>query len=1158
MRFKSRFTVIGILALLAIMVITIVPASAGTLTSGVLTLAVVQNDGTALPAPTALSPITTKVGNTLWVSNKSSAFNRVTIVLALTTGQGPQTAEVANSTLGGTKPTINLPETPATGTLTIVAQPSTTVVAATGIITITNFSLLAGDTVTITPTGGAVALVEPTDWDDGTSNNAVAISLAAAINAAAGLADVSAAAVGAVVTVTATTGGTAGNSITMAYTPGTGSGITLDSALSGGVDADTMTIFGKTYTFEANGALTDVNGNIEVGTDLAGTHTNIVNALSLGGTPGTGYALSMTSGAVSAATFGADGATNVAPLTHKAGGTAGNAGATLAEGFADAGNIFNGTALSGGAADGNYRGHFFVGTATAAETGLNTGVIGGSDLNILRVAAGGDVVSLKVDSKGPTISVLSPDDGLVTRADTVDFTGTISDSGSGIIDDSVAPDNDGDGVTREPVTEDGTGGSILGASTFINIQIDNTNPTTIVAGNENSDRALWTEVTAGQEYSFTFAKVMTEADHEWFVKAQDRVGNTDQSDSSSDSGDQNNDFTVDKTEAGMGDAITGIGWDGAKKEEKRDSKSIKVIFTRDGVSGGAADDMDPDEIQTADFLVEGSTVTGVTFPNLKASKGKVFVAGVLTGVSTKNLVYISLADKLPPDETPIVRLVGTVKDLAGNSSAIGEKKAADGIVPGFTIKVTGSASSRPVAVGDSDDKIEIRVTADEDLSTPPTIYLVGFEWDDAGNLNNGDGKSDRLEVGNAISILEIPLSLSDAVSGLTNTWEVDRTAGAFTNSLVGVHVTGLDESGNRGSNKGITTTGTNGTPVVGDKVDLSKMSDALFEFDDRLSFKATDGPSGDAEAVDFALTPASGTNKTESATPFIRIDFNEGKEYPIFNDDTGTIKTDKPGFGTPEVKVEIDSHNAVTLTKLELEDEDGNTTDLLGTEGNVDKDSFVVVLQDLAVGTYTLSVNAVDAVGNDFSDDREYAFEVEERGEYEITLDPGWNLISLPGTPADPSIDSVLPDSMKVSRVLQWVRGAFEVAERNSDGTWDPSGGVTELVAGPGYWVFTTAFEDIKTLIPERNPATVLPTVDIVGGWNLVGIVDQAQAEQGDPPGGVETFPRVYFSSIEWSVAYSYDTTTGLWTKYISATSTNVENGKGYWVWASKAGTLVP
>ncbi|MCH8992957.1 MAG: PD40 domain-containing protein, partial [Acidobacteria bacterium] len=142
-------------------------------------------------------------------------------------------------------------------------------------------------------------------------------------------------------------------------------------------------------------------------------------------------------------------------------------------------------------------------------------------------------------------------------------------------------------------------------------------------------------------------------------------------------------------------------------------------------------------------------------------------------------------------------------------------------------------------------------------------------------------------------------------------------------------------------------------------------------------------------------------------------------------------------------------------------------------------------------------------------------------------MSPGWNLISLPGTPVDADLDSVLPDSMKASRVLQWVNGAFEVNERGSDGTWDASGGVTELVAGAGYWIFTTAFEDIEALIPLPDPSNILPTVAVVGGWNLLGVIDLAQASDNTVIGNADA----YLASIEFSVVYSYNTQANAWTR---------------------------
>jgi phage tail sheath protein FI len=104
----------------------------------------------------------------------------------------------------------------------------------------------------------------------------------------------------------------------------------------------TFTINGRTYTFEANGALTDVDGNIEIGAAIAATRLNIINAINLGGAPGTGYAASTTANADVMAAAGATATAIV--LEARTPGAAGNS-ITLAETMAAAGNEFDAGSL---------------------------------------------------------------------------------------------------------------------------------------------------------------------------------------------------------------------------------------------------------------------------------------------------------------------------------------------------------------------------------------------------------------------------------------------------------------------------------------------------------------------------------------------------------------------------------------------------------------------------------------------------------------------------------------------------------------------------------------------------------------------------------------------------------------------------------------------
>ena len=43
----------------------------------------------------------------------------------------------------------------------------------------------------------------------------------------------------------------------------------------------------------------------------------------------------------------------------------------------------------------------------------------------------------------------------------------------------------------------------------------------------------------------------------------------------------------------------------------------------------------------------------------------------------------------------------------------------------------------------------------------------------------------------------------------------------------------------------------------------------------------------------------------------------------------------------------------------------------------------------------------------------------------------------------------------------------------------------------------TTVFESISAVIPPTDPTDVLPSVPVIAGWNLLGIVDISQGEAG-------------------------------------------------------------
>ena len=112
--------------------------------------------------------------------------------------------------------------------------------------------------------------------------------------------------------------------------------LTLDVAVT---DGDQFTVGAKTYTLET--VLTNFDGNIAIGADLAATKLNIVAAFNLSGVAGTDYALAMTANTdVDIAAF----SNNNSILTAKLSGVAGNSIATTST-FAAGTNKFDALTL---------------------------------------------------------------------------------------------------------------------------------------------------------------------------------------------------------------------------------------------------------------------------------------------------------------------------------------------------------------------------------------------------------------------------------------------------------------------------------------------------------------------------------------------------------------------------------------------------------------------------------------------------------------------------------------------------------------------------------------------------------------------------------------------------------------------------------------------
>ena len=688
---------------------------------------------------------------------------------------------------------------------------------------------------------------------------------------------------------------------------------------------------------------------------------------------------------------------------------------------------------------------------------------------------------------------------------------------------------------------------------------------------------------AGVEYALDMRLVGKEfGTYYWQVTVKDRVGNSFTTDGDEDEpGNQPYKFTIDNAgpivDPGSGSsrsgARTGVSYEPGVGE-KADRAWIALSFIN--YEKGGPDSIDAATVDPGDFTVGGHTVIQTLVPSEKKCENAAGKTGKdLVGLeeaclsSPGSRIYLQLSADLASDERPTIQVLGgAFKDVAGNNNITDSFRAVDKIAPGITITIVSSTGTANRTASDDDGTFTVSVSSDEDLSKFPRLYFASIKGAASIDEDGKAGSASDLEVFEVSTVYT--MNETD-----TNTWEKkvkaedDKLPDDGTDRVLAVIVTAADEAndpndGNSAGWKG------SGTPGVGDGLDFKKLDAGgfLVEIDN------------DVPAAVVTVRPAAdpsdlGANETESSNPYIELYFAEADEYSIrVTDDQGTpvVPTDHEDYdadvnpadddvdGTA-TKVDIgdgdtlrtDSHRAVTLTALAIDGEDR-----LADAVRVDPWKYVLAVTGLEVGDYDITYEAMDDVGNEVDEDlAKDSFEVLERQPYEVTLDPGWNLISVPGDPFNPAVGSVIGADLKADTVLGYQGGEWVTAVRNEDGRWQ--GTLTDIVGGYGYWVRTSVVEDIETVIPPILPTAVLPTVPIVAGWNLVGVVD---AEQHDvDTAGAEHNAGEYLTSLgrNWRVAYSYETQQNSWKKLLPSDDAGVmENGSGYWLWNVAPGVLVP
>jgi hypothetical protein len=221
-----------------------------------------------------------------------------------------------------------------------------------------------------------------------------------------------------------------------------------------------------------------------------------------------------------------------------------------------------------------------------------------------------------------------------------------------------------------------------------------------------------------------------------------------------------------------------------------------------------------------------------------------------------------------------------------------------------------------------------------------------------------------------------------------------------------------------------------------------------------------------------------------------------------------------------------------------------------GAGGNfsVDADDEITIpfrLTFNTVGVYTIEFVADNLDGEDLIVE-EIIFAVTGVS-VNVTLNKGWNLMSLPVIPDDDDIEELLADIMGHVISVHYYRA--------TTGTW--------LIYTPEYWTTLTTIEDGKaywinmsaaanlTVIGQAiaAPASKPKTYNVVEGWNMIGFrsMDSMAAKE-------------YLNGTECVRVYGFNITQGGWFSLSVSDDDDDEMkpGLGYWVAFSDDGTIYP
>jgi len=208
------------------------------------------------------------------------------------------------------------------------------------------------------------------------------------------------------------------------------------------------------------------------------------------------------------------------------------------------------------------------------------------------------------------------------------------------------------------------------------------------------------------------------------------------------------------------------------------------------------------------------------------------------------------------------------------------------------------------------------------------------------------------------------------------------------------------------------------------------------------------------------------------------------------------------------------------------------------------------------VGVYTLSVRLMDALEPEplLVDKPDFTCGgVSEK----VSLNKGWNLVSLPIIPVNSNIEVVLADIMKEDDVKVKSVWYYNLSITDPTKRWQSyvPGGITPTLTkmedGKAYWIdvkeddLEFTFAGVAITLPHEVP----PSYSVREGWNMIGFKSRDDMPVDEYLAGTSAVRVLEFRNNEWR---------SIRKDAPEEDDRVMKPGLGYWVAFSKAGIIYP